>query len=69
MPEQPTRDASADVMAALQQATIPMQMAELVELLKNAHDEPAIVRAVEYWRKSGDIVAAADGALWWRGPR
>jgi hypothetical protein len=56
-------------MAALQQATIPMQMAELVELLKNAHDEPAIVRAVEYWRKSGDIVAAADGALWWRGPR
>jgi hypothetical protein len=62
------RDASADVMAALRQRTEPLSVTELVELLKNAHDEAAIVKALEHWRASGEAVQDVEGRWGWIGP-
>jgi len=63
------RDASGDVWVLLEQATEPLSTAQVVEALRHAHDEEAVVQALEHWRVQGVVAQDVDGRWSWVAPR
>jgi hypothetical protein len=39
--------------------------AEVVEALRHAHDEDAVVQALEYWRREGEMERDVEGKWSW----
>ncbi len=60
-------EASLHVMEALQRAAEPLSTAQIVEMLKAAHDEEAVVRALGHWREQGVVRQLVDGRWSWTG--
>jgi len=61
------RDPSQDVFDMLRQRDEPVPKAEIVQVLRNAHDEAAVLRGIEHWTEEGEIVVDDDDYVWLRG--
>jgi len=60
-------DAPLHVMEALLQAAEPMSTAQLVEMLKSAHDQESVIRALEHWHEQAVVRQLVDGRWSWIG--
>ena len=56
-------DASGHVLQLLQQKATPLSTAQIVEVLKNAHSEEAVIKALEHWREQ-KVIQVVDGKWW-----
>lgn len=65
-----TVDPTDSVRALLEQATMPLSTEEVVEALKDVHDEHQVRMSLDFWhRENEDAYRDGDGRWSWQGSR